>query len=58
MEKHSKILITGANGLVGSALNEKLKALGYSNIIAIGRNECDLMNFEQTKEYFSNSTKI
>ncbi len=55
MEKHSKILITGANGLVGSALNEKLKALGYSNIIAIGRNECDLMNFEQTKEYFSNS---
>jgi GDP-L-fucose synthase len=55
MEKHSKVLITGANGLVGSALNEKLKALGYSNIIAIGRNECDLMNFEQTKEYFSNS---
>ena len=48
MHQTNKILITGAHGLVGSAFAELLKNQGYTNIIPIGRQECDLVNQQET----------
>ena len=50
MEKSSRILVTGARGCVGTAFVNLLKNEGYHNIIAIGREECDLVNQTQALE--------
>lgn len=52
MNKHDKILVTGAKGLVGSALVEHLKNEGYSNVIEVGRQECDLVDPVSTRHFF------
>lgn len=52
MEKTDKILVTGANGLVGSTLVEHLKAEGFVNVIALGRQDCDLTDSISTRAYF------
>lgn len=52
MNKDDKILVTGARGLVGSALVEHLKAEGFSNITEVGRDECDLIDPTKTREFF------
>ena len=44
-----KILITGANGLVGSALTRYLKDKNY-NIFPVTRKEADLFKFEETMD--------
>ncbi|WP_127903577.1 GDP-L-fucose synthase family protein [Solirhodobacter olei] len=44
MEKTDRILVTGGRGLVGSAVVEHLRDKGYANVIAIGRQDCDLMD--------------
>jgi GDP-L-fucose synthase len=49
---NSKILITGGNGLVGSALVAELKNQGYKNLIALTRQCCDLTNFGAVKVIF------
>jgi GDP-L-fucose synthase len=41
MEKTDKIFVAGARGLVGSAIVRRLKALGYSNVLAPFRSELD-----------------
>lgn len=51
MNKKDKILITGARGLVGSAMVELLQQQGYENITAAGRNDCDLTNQTQTLDF-------
>ena len=43
------VLITGANGLVGSAIVRASKAQGR-DVIEIGRSEVDLMNLEATRK--------
>jgi len=48
MEKTSRILITGAAGLVGSALVEHLHGIGYTNVIPLSRKECDLTDAKRT----------
>ena len=53
MKYTDKILITGANGLVGSALVEHLVSNGYKNIIKVGRNDCDLVDSVATKKFFN-----
>lgn len=50
----SKILITGANGLVGSALIGELKKKGYTNLVPLTRVDCDLTNFADVKAFFTN----
>lgn len=50
MNKSSVIMVTGANGLVGSALVDFLKSSGYEQVVGIGRNDCDLLNSERTTE--------
>lgn len=52
MLKKEKILVTGAYGLVGSALVQKLKSEGFIDVIAVGRSNCNLINFEQTLSFF------
>lgn len=47
-----KILITGARGLVGSALVEELKSQGYTNLYLPLRQDCDLTNFQDVKSTF------
>ncbi len=49
---HSKILITGSNGLVGSALMDELKSQGYTQLIPVTRQSCDLTNFDAVKILF------
>ena len=52
MKLNEKILVTGARGLVGSALVEHLKAEGFTNVLALGRQDCDLTDTTSTRAYF------
>src|SRR5438045_1562095 len=50
---NSKILITGGKGLVGSALAAELGTQGYTNLVPLTRQCCDLTNFEEVKSLFN-----
>jgi len=52
MDSESRILVAGANGMVGSAIVRNLKAKGYFNIIEATRNKVDFIDQEETKEFF------
>lgn len=52
MNKSSKILILGGNGLVGSAIKEELLKSGYENILTPSRKELNLLNQSETISYF------
>jgi len=48
LNKADKIIVTGAVGLVGSALVDHLRAEGYANVIGLRRADCDLMDTPAT----------
>jgi GDP-L-fucose synthase len=52
MEKASKIFIAGHEGLVGTALQRKLKEYGYSNILCASRHLFDLRNQKEVSDWF------
>ncbi|OYZ20735.1 MAG: hypothetical protein B7Y39_10210 [Bdellovibrio sp. 28-41-41] len=52
MLKNSRILVTGADGLVGKNLIHYLLTSGYTNVISIARSDCDLADFTQVKDNF------
>jgi len=52
MEINSKILVAGANGMVGSAIVKNLESKGYSNIIRGTRDDVDFTNQDETERYF------
>lgn len=52
MDKKSKILVAGANGMVGSAIVRNLESKGYTNIIKGTRNDVDFTNQDETERYF------
>jgi len=52
MKKEDTIAVTGARGLFGSAMVEYLRGLGYLNVVAVGREECDLTDLPATRRYF------
>lgn len=52
MDKSSKILITGASGLIGSALVRLLKGEGYENVLVPTSEELDLRYQNETYSYF------
>ena len=52
MEKSSKIYIAGHRGMVGSAIERKLTAEGYTNIIHRTSNELDLRNQDLVNSFF------
>ena len=49
MDKSDPILVTGGRGLVGSAVVAHLKKLGYSDVVPVGREDCDLMDRNATE---------
>ena len=53
MDSNSKILVAGANGMVGSAIVRNLKSKGYTNIIEGTRQDVDFTNQDETERYFS-----
>ena len=48
----SKIYIAGYRGLVGSALERKLKLDGFTNVITKSRDELDLARQEDVDKFF------
>jgi len=52
MKKESKILVAGANGMVGSAIVRNLEEKGYTNIIKGTRDDVDFTNQDETIRYF------
>lgn len=52
MKSDSKILVAGANGLVGSAIVRNLESKGYKNIIRGTRKVVDFTDQEDTKNFF------
>ena len=54
-KKDSSIYIAGHKGLVGSAIERKLRSKGFSNIITIDKSELDLTNSDNVSSFFSNN---
>ena len=54
MKNESKILVTGKNGMVGSAIVRLLKKNGYNNVIPVSRDKVDLLSQKDTEDYFNN----
>ena len=52
MEKSAKIYIAGHSGMVGSAIERKLRTEGYQNIIARTSSELDLRNQQTVNAFF------
>lgn len=53
MEKDAKILVLGANGLVGTALTRELLAQRYERVFTPNRETLDLLDAAQVRWYFS-----
>jgi GDP-L-fucose synthase len=53
MQKNERILVTGARGLVGSAVVDRLKAQGFQTVIPVGRQDCDLMDRKATEAFIA-----
>jgi GDP-L-fucose synthase len=52
MNKDSRVLVAGANGMVGSAIVRNLESKGYTNIIKGTRDDVDFTNQDETERYF------
>ena len=52
MEKSAKIYLAGHRGMVGSAIERKLRTEGYHNIIARTSSELDLRNQQAVNAFF------
>lgn len=53
MNLHDKIYVAGHNGLVGSSIVNRLKELGFTNILTASRSELDLTNQSDVDSFFS-----
>ncbi|MGD9343526.1 MAG: NAD-dependent epimerase/dehydratase family protein, partial [Desulfuromonadales bacterium] len=56
MEKNSKIFITGAQGMVGSAIVRRLLDGGYTNLITPDRKQLDLLDQQAVTDFFSDES--
>ncbi len=52
MQKENKIYIAGHQGMVGSAIHRKLKAMGYSNFLLRTIHELDLSRQDDVDKFF------
>ena len=52
MDNDSRVLVAGANGMVGSAIVRNLESKGYTNIIKGTRDDVDFTNQDETGRYF------
>jgi GDP-L-fucose synthase len=53
MDKHSKIFVAGHRGLVGSAIQRRLQAEGYTQILTRDRSQLDLRRREAVETFFT-----
>ena len=53
MEKDSKIFVAGHRGLVGSGIVRLLKDQGYNNLVLKTKDELDLRNQKDVKQFFA-----
>lgn len=53
MQKNSKILVTGAAGMAGSAVVRRLQQDGYTKIIPVDIEDCDLRDASDTLAMFN-----
>ena len=53
MQKHSKIYIAGAGGMVGSALVRRLRKGGYTNLLTPDRQHLDLLEQNAVADFFA-----
>lgn len=53
MEQNAKIYIAGHKGLVGSAIERQLRAMGYNNLVFRTAGELDLRNQQAVHEFFA-----
>ena len=53
MELNDKIFVAGHRGMVGSAIVRKLTELGYTNIITIPKNKCNLIDQSEVDNFFN-----
>ena len=56
MDNNSKVLVAGANGMVGSAIVRNLEGKGYTNIIKGTRQVVDFTDQEATDSFFGQQT--
>ncbi len=52
ISKDQRIFIAGHSGMVGSAIKRILIKRGYKNLLCPSREELDLLNFENVKDWF------
>jgi len=52
MDSDSRVLVAGANGMVGSAIIRNLESKGYINIIKGTRDDVNFTNQDETERYF------
>lgn len=52
LKKDSSILVTGANGLVGSAVVNLLRERGFTGVHPVARSHGDLLSLDETKAIF------
>jgi GDP-L-fucose synthase len=52
MDSNSRVLVAGANGMVGSAIVRNLESKDYTNIIEGTRDDVDFTNQDETERYF------
>jgi len=52
MDSNSKILVAGANGMVGSAIVRNLRSKGYTNIVLGTRNWVNFTKERETRAFF------
>jgi GDP-L-fucose synthase len=52
MDSDSRVLVAGANGMVGTAIVRNLESKGYTNIIKGTRDDVDFTNQDETERYF------
>jgi len=53
MNRDAKIYVAGHQGLVGSALVHRLKALGYSNLLLRTHHQLDLTNQREVQQFYA-----
>jgi GDP-L-fucose synthase len=53
METNAKIYIAGHRGMVGSAIERRLRTLGYNNIVTRGSKELNLVNQQEVADFFA-----
>lgn len=53
MQKSDIILVTGASGMIGSALHKKLQSEGYKNVLTPAHKELELRDARAVESYFA-----